>query len=61
MKDSPEIFRLACARAESQAEPERCLFVGENATERAFAASAGLQVAGSPAEAVEAVIGPQKP
>jgi leucyl aminopeptidase len=57
-KDSPEIFRLACARAASQAEPARCLFVGENATERAFAVAAGLQVSASPAEAVQAVIGP---
>ena len=60
-KNSPEIFRLACARAESQAEPERCLFVGEDAAERAFAVSVGLQVAESPAKAVEAAIAPQKP
>jgi FMN phosphatase YigB (HAD superfamily) len=60
-KNSPEIFRLACARADTQDKPERCLFVGEDATERAFAASAGLRVAETPAKAVEAVTGLQKP
>jgi bacterial leucyl aminopeptidase len=57
-KDSPEIFRRACARTEFQADPARCLFVGEDATERTFAVAAGLQVSASPAEAVQAVIGP---
>ena len=46
-KDSPQIFRLACQRAER--EPRHCMFVGEDESERAFASLAGLQVAASPA------------
>lgn len=50
-KDSPEIFRLACARAGLGDNPERCMFVGENSAERAFAMEAGLEVAATPAGA----------
>ena len=45
-KDSPEIFRLAAARVSSPAG--ECLFVGEDAAERAFAAAAGMLVAADP-------------
>jgi FMN phosphatase YigB (HAD superfamily) len=49
-KDSPEIFRLACEQAGLADTPERCVFVGESATERTFAFQAGLRVAATPAE-----------
>jgi leucyl aminopeptidase len=49
-KDSPEIFRLACERAGYADSPEHCVFVGESASERAFALEAGLRVAATPAE-----------
>lgn len=55
LKDSPEIFRLACQRAERAATPQRCMFVGENTSERKFAAEAGMAVAATPAEAVHSV------
>jgi hypothetical protein len=38
-KDSPKIFRLAAERAGKS--PRRCMFVGEDPTERAFAEQAG--------------------
>lgn len=44
-KNSPEIFRLAAKMAGFAGEPHRCLFVGEDARERAFAAQAGFRVA----------------
>jgi FMN phosphatase YigB (HAD superfamily) len=56
LKDSPEIFRLACRRADREAEPRRCMFVGEDADEREFATAAGLQVSVSPAAAVQALL-----
>ena len=55
-KDSPRIFQLACERVGLKAEPGRCLFVGENPSERGFASEAGLKVAASPKE-VEASLG----
>ena len=54
-KDSPVIFRLACQRTGLEAAPERCLFVGEDADERAFAAQAGMRVAASVAAAAKAL------
>lgn len=39
-KDSPAIFELAAKKAEEN--PTDCLFVGENAQERAFAVEAGF-------------------
>lgn len=54
-KDSPKIFRLACKEAGFENELERCMFVGESPSERAFAGEAGLMVAASPQEAVEAL------
>jgi leucyl aminopeptidase len=47
-KDSPEIFRLAAGRAGLAATPGSCLFVGENASERGFAAEAGMAVCPDP-------------
>jgi FMN phosphatase YigB (HAD superfamily) len=47
-KDSPEIFRLAADRAGLAATPESCLFVGEDASERGFAAEAGMVVCPDP-------------
>ena len=54
-KDSPAIFRLASKRAGLEASPERCLFVGEDAAERAFAAQAGMKIAASVAAAAQAL------
>jgi beta-phosphoglucomutase-like phosphatase (HAD superfamily) len=45
-KDSPRIFRLAAARA--AVPPDQCLFVGEDAAERAFARQAGYLTAPHP-------------
>nr|WP_282183996.1 M20/M25/M40 family metallo-hydrolase [Azospirillum sp. OGB3] len=45
-KDSPEIFRQAAAGAGHA--PSECLFVGEDAAERAHAAAAGLQICPHP-------------
>lgn len=47
-KDSPAIFQLAARKAGLEASPEQCLFVGENAEERAFALQAGWQVCPHP-------------
>jgi hypothetical protein len=47
-KDSPEIFRLAAERASYSANPERCLFVGEDSQERSYAIAAGWRVAPHP-------------
>jgi phosphoglycolate phosphatase-like HAD superfamily hydrolase len=44
-KNSPEIFQLAAERAGLAANPDACLFVGENPRERSFAAQAGFRVA----------------
>jgi bacterial leucyl aminopeptidase len=54
-KDSPEIFRQACAAAGLGGEPERCLYVGEDEGERDVAVSAGLRVAASVAEVAAAL------
>ncbi|HEX2080133.1 MAG TPA: HAD family hydrolase, partial [Longimicrobium sp.] len=56
-KDSPEIFRLAAARAGAEGNPERCVFVGEDSTERAFAVQAGMRVAPHPLLAAAALQG----
>jgi hypothetical protein len=53
-KDSPDIFLLAATRA--QADPHRCVYVGEDPTERGFARVAGLLTAAHPLD-VQAVIG----
>jgi hypothetical protein len=45
-KDSPEIFRLAAGRA--AVAPERCLYCGEDASERGFARQAGWRTAPHP-------------
>ena len=47
-KQIPEIFQRAAKRAGLDATPERCLFVGEDATEREVAVSAGWQVCPHP-------------
>lgn len=47
-KKIPEIFRRAAKRANLDSNPERCLFVGEDAHEREVAASAGWQVCPHP-------------
>jgi leucyl aminopeptidase len=47
-KDSPKIFKLAVKRAGFGDDPGRCLFVGENATERVNAMAAGMVVAPHP-------------
>jgi FMN phosphatase YigB (HAD superfamily) len=49
-KDSPKIFKLACERAGLKDTPGRCMFVGENSQERAYAMQAGFRVASAPAE-----------
>jgi Peptidase family M28 len=45
-KDSPAIFRQASKIA--RVRPQRCMFVGEDATERAFAAESGMGVCPHP-------------
>jgi len=47
-KDTPRIFELAVARAGLSSSPRSCLFVGENARERANAMAAGLRVCPDP-------------
>ena len=47
-KSSPGIFRLAAERAGQAVAAERCLFVGEDAKERATAADAGWSVCPHP-------------
>ncbi|HEY1067249.1 MAG TPA: M20/M25/M40 family metallo-hydrolase, partial [Pirellulales bacterium] len=47
-KRIPEIFRRAAARAGMEATPEQCLYVGEDASERLVAESAGWQVCPHP-------------
>ena len=48
MKDTPQIFQLAAERAGFATQPDRCLFVGENAAERANAQAAGMSVCADP-------------
>jgi len=47
-KATPEIFRLAAARAGYADEKDACLFVGEDAAERQTAVTAGLRSAAPP-------------
>ena len=47
-KDSPEIFQHAAKAAGLEGTPERCLFVGEDATERGHALTAGWRVCPHP-------------
>ncbi len=47
-KDSTAIFLQAVEKAGHKDDPQRCLFVGENSNERAFASAAGLLVAERP-------------
>jgi FMN phosphatase YigB (HAD superfamily) len=47
-KNSPAIFLRAVELAGQSAEPQRCLFVGEDAAERSFATQAGLRVCPDP-------------
>ena len=47
-KNSPEIFNLAAEEAENSESPERCLFVGEDNTERSYAMEAGWCVSPAP-------------
>lgn len=54
-KDSPKIFRLAAARA--GVPPHQCLFVGEDATERAFSRQAGMHTAPHPLLAADVLDG----
>jgi bacterial leucyl aminopeptidase len=56
-KDSPEIFRRAAEQAGHSATPERCLYVGENRAERAYALEAGFRVAPHPRLALEVLNG----
>ncbi len=49
-KDNPEIFSNAAGLA--GVEPGRCVFVGEDAAERQFAAAAGMRVAPHPSLAI---------
>jgi haloacid dehalogenase-like hydrolase len=52
-KDSPAIFRLAADRAGEP--PDRCLFVGENPGERAFAEQAGYRTVADPRQVADTV------
>lgn len=47
-KDSPEIFRFAAQKAGHANIPKQCLYVGEDAQERAFAREAQFMVASHP-------------
>ena len=47
-KNSPEIFRRAAEQAGHSANPERCVYVGEDWDERSYASEAGLRVAPHP-------------
>jgi len=57
IKDSPAIFLRAADLAGHPAAPEECLFVGEDATERAFAMQAGLRVCPHPLLIEEVIAG----
>jgi FMN phosphatase YigB (HAD superfamily) len=47
-KDDPKIFQIAIDRAGMSKQPDRCLFVGENANERGVAVAAGMRVSSDP-------------
>lgn len=48
IKDSPRIFAKAAELAGLGTSPRRCMFVGEDSTERAFALAAGMRVCPHP-------------
>ena len=48
IKDSPRIFSKAAELAGLGASPGRCMFVGEDSAERAFALAAGMRVCPHP-------------
>jgi hypothetical protein len=56
-KDSPEIFRRAAEQAGNSANPERCLYVGEDRDERSYALEAGFRVAPHPRLALQVLNG----
>src|SRR5918997_1858995 len=56
-KDSPEIFRHAAEEAGNSANPERCLYVGEDRDERSYALEAGFRVAPHPRLALQVLNG----
>ena len=56
-KDSPDIFRLAAEHADLAATPGKCLFVGEDVTERSFASAAGFLVCPHPLLVQEVLAG----
>jgi|SRR5215213_5334277 len=61
-KDSVDIFVDAADKAGHGGTHERCIFVGENASERAFASAAGFHVADHPAtQVLSDIIGKQFP
>ena len=47
-KDSPDIFLRAAAAAGHADHPERCVFTGEDSSERSFALQAGMRVCPHP-------------
>jgi FMN phosphatase YigB (HAD superfamily) len=47
-KDDTEIFQIAIERAGMSKQPDRCLFVGEDADERGVAVDAGMRVLSDP-------------
>jgi bacterial leucyl aminopeptidase len=56
-KPDLEIFQLATQIAGYAAEPQHCVFVGEDSTERKVALNAGLQVVPHPSLVLEALAG----
>jgi leucyl aminopeptidase len=56
-KDSPKIFQHAAKAAGLEATPEQCLFVGEDAAERAHALTAGWRVCPHPLLVSEVLAG----
>ena len=56
-KNSPEIFRRAAERAGHPANPERCVYIGEDRDERGHALEAGFRVAPHPRLAREVLNG----
>jgi len=60
-KSTTRIFELAAERAGAAANPSRCMFVGDDATERRTARRAGFNTRKSPDTASRAVRGTAKP
>lgn len=56
-KNSPAIFTLAAGKAGFRDTPARCIFVGEDSTERYYAVEAGLRVAPHPNLTLEVIKG----